>query len=445
MSSPDESENGLGTKEPESKSPLANFFTGKRNSYTDEEPGNVKSSRFPGFYALAMKERGDLTARYADLSPSEISSLTNSGALNSEITDVFIENAIGTFSLPLGIATNFKINGKDLLVPMAVEESSVVAAASHGAKYVRMGGGFKTASSDPVMTGQIQLQFNELTSSIRKRVEQALIENKEDLIQYANKGFERLLKRGGGTRDFDWRFIDEINSLVIHVHIDTRDAMGANIVNTICEKLSNRLESLIPGARYGLRILTNFCDKRTALATCVIPHEAFSKKNTCGKDVAKAIENAYLFAYHDVYRATTNNKGVMNGIDPVVIATGNDWRAIEAAAHVSCVKDGSYRPLAHWSTDEFGNLHGRIEMPISVGTVGGVTKLHPTAKAALKLLGRPSACELAEIILCVGLAQNLSALRALSSEGIQKGHMSLHQTNLKLLEKMETNRSNDTH
>jgi hydroxymethylglutaryl-CoA reductase len=405
----------------------------ERKAFSDNARPTKESSRLPGFYSLPLSERAELTAKHAHLNNDELKSISNQGALTGDLTDVFIENAVGTFSLPMGIATNFVINDKEILVPMAVEESSVVAAASHGAKFARKGGGFKTWSSDPVMTGQLQVFLDNVDKDVVSNLDKILSEEKESLIQFANRGLERLIKRGGGVRDIDWKIIEEINSLVIHTHIDTRDAMGANIVNTICEKLSGVIAKIIPGASIGLRILTNLCEKRTAGSSCVIPSSAFDRPGVSGLDVVKAIEKAYLFAYHDIFRATTNNKGVMNGIDPVVIATGNDWRAIEAGAHASCIKDGSYRPLASWRVDSEGNLHGNIEIPISVGTVGGVTKLHPTAKAALKILGHPNARELAEIVVTVGLAQNLSALRALASEGIQKGHMSLHQKNLELM------------
>lgn len=394
------------------------------------------SSRLPGFYGLPISERGELTARHSGLSHSELKSISNHGALNTDLTDVFIENAIGTFSLPLGIATNFVINDKEILIPMAVEESSVVAAASHGAKFARQGGGFKTWSSAPVMTGQLQVFLDDVEKDTVENIDEILNSKKDELIEFVNRGQERLIKRGGGTRDIEWKAIPELNCLVLHIHIDTRDAMGANIVNTICEKLAGVIGKVIPGAKTGLRILTNLCEKRTAGASCVIPASAFKRPEVDGLSVVKAIEKAYLFAYYDIHRATTNNKGVMNGIDPVVIATGNDWRAIEAGAHASCVKDGTYRPMASWRVDSNGNLHGHIEMPFSVGTVGGVTKLHPTAKTALKILGNPSARFLAEIAVSVGLAQNLSALRALASEGIQKGHMGLHQKNLELLAKI---------
>lgn len=398
---------------------------------------NARSSRLPGFYELPISERLGITRSFAGLSASEAEALSANGTLRGEMVDVFIENGIGAFELPLGIATNFLLNGKEYLVPMAVEETSVVAAASHGAKLARAGGGFKGIASPPVMTGQIQLM---LRSSVD--FDRILEGRKEELIQYANKGHERLIERGGGAIDMTWRFIPEIGSLIVHLHINTCDAMGANIVNTMCEKLSVILAELFD-CEVGLRILTNLTDRRMVKVTCDIPATAFDSKDFKGAMVVQRIVSAYQFALHDIYRAATNNKGVMNGIDPVLIATGNDWRAVEAGAHAWAAHKGAYRPLAEWSHDDEFNLHGCLEIPMAVGVVGGVTKLHPSAKAALKVLGSPDAAEFAQIVTAVGLAQNLSALRALASEGIQRGHMSLHKRNLDLLNR-QTDRKGAT-
>ncbi|MBI2603576.1 MAG: hydroxymethylglutaryl-CoA reductase, degradative [Deltaproteobacteria bacterium] len=394
------------------------------------EHGHERSSRLPGFYTLPISERAKLAARFSGLSEEEALSLSGLGSLTGELVDIFIENAVGSFSLPLGIATNFCVNGKDVLVPMAVEETSVVAAASHGAKLARFGGGFRTRSSEPIMTGQIQLYLKHEVDFDR-----ILTEEKESLLEYANRGQDRLLKRGGGAKDLTWYFIPEIQSLVVLLHINTVDAMGANIVNTMVEKLSAFMPGLITGCEVGLRILTNLTERRLAYAECTIPAEAFRHTTFEGHHVVDKIVGAWAFAWHDTHRATTHNKGVMNGIDPVLIATGNDWRAIEAGAHAFCCREGKYRPMTTWKKTKEGHLHGSIEVPMAVGTVGGVTKLHPTAQAALKLLGHPGAQELAEIICAVGLAQNLSALRALATEGIQHGHMGLHQKNIDLLQK----------
>ncbi len=386
-----------------------------------------RSSRLPGFYELPISERVKVAQAFATLHDSDADHLSRFGALTPELTEVFIENAIGTFALPLGIATNFRVNGTDVLVPMAVEETSVLAAASHGAKLARAGGGFQATSTDPIMTGQIQLILKDIPD-----YDAILTDRSEDLIAYANRGHDRLVARGGGAKDLTWRFIAPIRSLVVHIHINTCDAMGANIVNTMCEKLSTVLIELFE-CDMGLRILTNLTDRRLTRVTCTVPAKAFESPEFEGDQVVDRIVMAYEFAAHDIYRAATNNKGVMNGIDPVLIATGNDWRAVEAGAHAFASRDGSYKPLATWTKSLTGELLGCLELPMAVGTVGGVTKLHPTARAALRLLGSPDARVLGEIVTAVGLAQNLSALRALASEGIQRGHMSLHKRNLDLL------------
>lgn len=358
------------------------------------------------------------------------------GPLTGELTDVFIENAVGTFSLPLGVATNFLINGKDVLVPMAVEESSVLAAASHGAKLIRAGGGFKTSASRPVMTGQVQVLLKH-----ESNFDEILLSKKEEILELANRGQDSLISRGGGALDLDWHYIPELRSVVLHLYIDTRDAMGANIVNTMCERVSTIMPELLP-CEVGLRILTNLTDRRIAKAECLVPATAFDSPEYKGHEVVDRIEKAYLFGYYDIYRATTNNKGIMNGIDPVLIATGNDWRAVEAGAHAWAARDGRYRPLAVWKKTLHGDLHGVLELPMAVGVVGGVTKLHPTAQASLKLMGNPDASTLAQITVATGLAQNLSALRALASEGIQRGHMGLHRKNLDLLQQRLTHGGN---
>lgn len=382
------------------------------------------SSRLPGFYQLPLRERTGIVCQASDLSPAEAESIENHGGISRELIDTFIENAIGTYSLPLGVATNFLINGCEYLVPMVVEETSVLAAASHGAKMARVGGGFHSQSTEAIMTGQIQLFLKETCAFA-----EILQEHRSQLIAWANNGQERLIMRGGGVRHIDWKFISPLQTLVVQVYVNTAEAMGANIVNTVCERLSGRLLELLP-CEVGLQVLTNLNDCRLARATCEIPASAFTCARFSGSEVVERIVQAYQFAYHDPWRAATNNKGIMNGIDPVVIATGNDWRAVEAGAHAYATMHGSYRPLTVWKKTTTGYLCGELELPLAVGTVGGVTKLHPSAAAALKILGQPSARELAEIICCTGLAQNLAALRALSTEGIQKGHMNLHRKNL---------------
>lgn len=399
------------------------------------------SSRLPGFYELPITERLKLISELTKLSDDARAALGHFGTLTGALTDVFIENAVGTMSLPLGIATNFQINGRDVLVPMAVEETSVVAAASHGAKLARAGGGFTTEVDDPIMTGQIQLLMPPPKDG-HTVIDEILSTNAPDLIAYANRGHERLVERGGGAKSLTWRYLPEITSLVVHLQIHVGEAMGANIVNTMCEKLSAVLPELFPDCPVGvgLRILTNLSDQRCVRVSCRVPHTALTTREFAGKDVVDRIVMAYEFAAADIYRATTNNKGVMNGIDPVLIATGNDWRAIEAGAHAYACRSGRYQPMASWRRDEHHDLHGFMEIPMAVGVVGGVTKLHPTTQAALQVMGSPNAQELAGIVAAVGLAQNLSALRALASEGIQRGHMSLHQSNLDLLRRHEARR-----
>lgn len=415
LNAPPDSSAGTGAKQKHSSTPC-----GANSSKRD-------SSRLPGFYELSVGDRLHTVAKVADLSTSDRHSIGQFGSLNGELTDVFIENAIGTFSLPLGIATNFLINGEDVLVPMAVEESSVLAAASHGAKLARAGGGFKTSATPPVMTGQIQVFLKKDCS-----YDDILNSTKDELLSLANRGQDSLLARGGGALDLDWHYIPQMHSLVLHLYIDTREAMGANIVNTMCERVSTTLPKILP-CELGLRILTNLTDRRRAHAECLIPAKAFNSPEFDGQDVVDRIEKAYLFGFYDRYRAATNNKGIMNGIDPVLIATGNDWRAAEAGAHAWAAREGTYRPLAVWKKTLHGDLHGSLDLPMAVGVVGGVTKLHPTAQASLKIMGNPDASRLAQIVVATGLAQNLSALRALASEGIQRGHMGLHQKNLDLL------------
>lgn len=396
------------------------------------ETPKPNSSRLPGFYELPIGERQRIAKIFADLNDQETQSISQFGAISASLTDVFIENAIGTFALPLGVATNFLINNQEMLIPMAVEETSVLAAASHGAKLARSGGGFQTSSDDQLMTGQIQVILEK-----DQDFEGVLSKYKQDLLDFANRGQESLLKRGGGAKDLDWHYIKEHRMLVIHIYVDTCDAMGANIVNTMAERISVMMPELFAGCQIGLRILSNLCDRRTSTASCIVKKDALHTRDFNGELLVDRIIMAHTFADVDPYRAATHNKGVMNGIDPVVIATGNDWRAVEAGAHAFCSRSGKYKPMTNWEKTKEGDLRGEITLPMAVGTVGGVTRLHPTAQASLKLLGLPSASKLSEILCAVGLAQNLSALRALASEGIQRGHMSLHRKNLDLLEKRQ--------
>jgi hydroxymethylglutaryl-CoA reductase len=335
-----------------------------------------------------------------------------------------VENVIGTYSLPLGIGLNFQVNGRDVLIPMVIEEPSVVAGASFMAKLARTGGGFMATSTEPLMIGQLQvLNLNNIDEAA-----QQVMMHKAELLEYVDKAGSSLKSRGGGARDLEIRIIEDspIGSfLVVHLIYDVRDAMGANAVNTACERLAPQIEA-ITGGKVHLRILSNLADRHLARARCTIPVKDLAFDDFSGEEVRDGIIAAYAFAAVDPYRAATHNKGIMNGVDPVVIATGNDWRAIEAGAHAYAARSGKYTSLSTWGKDADGNLVGTLEMPMAVGIVGGATKVHPAAQAALKLMGVKTANELAEIIVSVGLAQNMAALRALATEGIQRGHMSLH-------------------
>jgi hydroxymethylglutaryl-CoA reductase len=387
-------------------------------------PENTSSSRRPGFYNLPLQERQAQLDPHGRLTDAERAALFGPGGLDPTQADHMIENVVGTHALPLGIGLNFQVNGQDVLVPMAVEEPSVVAGASFMAKLVRAGGGFRTSSTAPEMIGQMQL----LDVPAPQTAKTAILAEKERLLAEAGEIDPILKKLGGGPRDLEVRIIDEspIGAfMVLHLIYDVRDAMGANAVNTACERLSPLVEE-ITGGRVHLRILSNLADRRLAKAECTIPLEALAFGEFGAEEVRDGIIEAWAFAAADPYRAATHNKGIMNGVDAVVIATGNDWRAIEAGAHAYAVKDGRYTSLSTWGKDADGNLVGTLEMPMAVGIVGGATRVHPTAKAALKLMGVTSASELAEIIVAVGLAQNLAAIRALATEGIQRGHMGLH-------------------
>ena len=388
-------------------------------------------SRISGFYNMTLDERRTQLAD-ALSSPSgppltaEDLSAWTTGGLSPEAADHMIENVIGLHSLPLGIALNFEVNGRDVLVPMAIEEPSVVAGASFMAKLARAGGGFTATTTDPLMIGQMQV----INVANLHEAKLKLYEHKAELLSEADTIDPVLKKFGGGARDLEVRIIDADASpiggfLVVHLIYDVRDAMGANAVNTACEKLAPRVEA-ITGGKVHLRILSNLADRRIARARCTIPLKELAFDDFSGESVRDGIIAAYAFAAVDPYRAATHNKGIMNGVDAVVIATCNDWRAIEAGAHAYAARSGRYTSLSTWSQDADGNLVGTLEMPMAVGIVGGATKVHPAAQAAVKLMGVKTANELAEIIVSVGLAQNMAALRALATEGIQRGHMSLH-------------------
>ena len=382
-----------------------------------------KSSRLPGFYKLGLEDRVTIIAERAGLTASEKAILMGKG-LSPAQADQMIENVVGIHALPLGIAVNFLINGQDYLVPMAIEEPSVVAGASFAARLAREGGGFAASSDDPVMIGQIQVL--DIADPWAARSE--LLAHKSRLLQLADQTDPLIVSLGGGAHDLIVRVIkDSIVGpmVVVHLLFDCRDAMGANTVNTACEALAPEVEN-ITGGRVVLRILSNLADRRLARATCSIPPDILAFQTFAGQTVAKRIVEAYALAATDPYRAATHNKGIMNGIDAVAVATGQDWRALEAGAHAYAARNGRYTSLSHWSVDAAGNLVGTLELPLAVGIVGGASRVHPTAKAALKILGVKTAQELAEVMAAVGLAQNLAALRALATEGIQRGHMQLH-------------------
>ncbi len=378
----------------------------------------MKSSRISGFYKLSLEERLQILKDFSDLSDEDISILKKTGSLNIEKADSMIENVFSTFSLPVGIATNFKINGKDYLIPMATEEPSVVAAASHGAKIARAKGGFKAEATDPVMIGQIQL----ITDN-PKEAEKLILEKKDKIFDLANRQDSTLVKFGGGVKDVETKILKE-DTLLIHILVDCRDAMGANAVNTMCEALAPYIENLTGGSVV-LRIISNLADKRLVKVKAV-----FDKEKLGGEEVVDSILKAYELAELTPYRTATHNKGIMNGIDAVVLASGNDTRAIEAGAHSYAAKDGNYSPLTKYEKNDDGDLVGTLEMPMALGTVGGATRVHPIAKVVMKILGVKTSSELAKIAGAVGLAQNFAALRALSAEGIQRGHMRLHARNI---------------
>jgi hydroxymethylglutaryl-CoA reductase len=384
----------------------------------------MANSRISGFYNMTLEERREKIAdALASSTPPDLAPWTT-GGLSPEAADHMIENVIGLHSLPLGIALNFMVNGRDVLVPMTLEEPSVVAGASFMAKLARAGGGFHATTSEPHMIGQMQV-INVVNLHEAKL---KIYEHKADLLTEADSIDPILKKFGGGARDLEVRVIADSpigGFLVVHLIYDVRDAMGANAVNTACERLAPKIEA-ITGGKVHLRILSNLADRRIARARCTIPVKSLAFDNFSGESVRDGIIAAYAFAAVDPYRAATHNKGIMNGVDSVVIATGNDWRAIEAGAHAYAVKNGQYTSLSTWGKDADGNLVGTLEMPMAVGIVGGATKVHPAAQAAVKLMGVKTANELAEIIVSVGLAQNMAALRALATEGIQRGHMSLH-------------------
>ena len=390
----------------------------------------IKSSALKNIRELSPQNRLEAIRTAFDEDSDFLNDMRGGGSLPLSIADGMIENVIGRFELPLGVATNFQVNGKDYLIPMAVEEPSVVAAASHMAKLARLNGGFEAYSDRPVMRAQIQV----MNVQDLKSAKESILKHKSELIFAANEKDKTLVSLGGGCEDIEVHLFKDTPygpMLIVHLLVDVRDAMGANTVNTMAEYISPQIEKISHG-KVRLRILSNLADKRLVTASVKIASKQLDTADYKGQEVVKRILEAASFAVVDPYRAATHNKGIMNGIDPVVIATGNDWRAIEAGAHAFAAISGHYSSLTQWSSSDDFELIGKISLPMAVGLVGGATKTHPAAKAAIALLGVKSATELGQVIAAVGLAQNLAALRALATEGIQRGHMKLHARNIAL-------------
>ncbi len=382
----------------------------------------MKTSSYSGFFKLSVEERLNEVAEFADLTEEEKAIITSADSLDEDKADHMIENVIGKYALPMGIAMNFMINGKDVLIPMVVEEPSVVAACSNAAKMSRPAGGFIASTSGNIMIAQIQV----LNVAVPFAAKSMVIEKKDEIMRICNEKDPVLVKLGGGVKDVEARVLDtKVGPMVIvHLLVDTGDAMGANAVNTMAEAVAPYIEE-ITGGNVELRILSNLADHRL-----VRVRATWRKEDIGGEEVVEKMINAYAFAEADPYRAATHNKGIMNGIIPVVTATGNDTRAIEAGAHSYASRSGRYTSITAWEKDANGDLVGSIEMPMAVGLVGGATKIHPAAQAAVKILGIKTAAELAQIIASAGLANNMTAMKALATEGIQRGHMSLHARNL---------------
>lgn len=390
---------------------------------------DTKSSRMPGWYKLSPPERGRQLAAWLSESPDGLLPIMQRGGLSVGEADRLIENVVGVHALPFAVAPNFVVNGRQLLVPMVIEEPSVVAAAANAARIVRAGGGFRVSDSGPLMICQIQLFTSDVENARLK-----ILEAKPELLSDAAVCDPVLAELGGGPVDIEVRSLYDKRDgggrpaefVVVHLLVSVLDAMGANTVNTMGEAIVPRLEALCRG-RAGLKILTNLADHRTVSAAADIPATALEMNGFDAQQVCDGIASASTFAELDPYRAATHNKGIMNGVDALMLATGNDWRAVEAGAHAYAASSGGYKPLCVWRRGQDGELQGRLKMPMAVGIVGGATRLHACARLALRIMGVESAGELARIAAAVGMASNLAALRALATEGIQKGHMRLHR------------------
>jgi hydroxymethylglutaryl-CoA reductase len=385
----------------------------------------ANTSRLPGFYKITVQQRRALIGEATGADPNDIGVALDAGGLDAETADKFVENVLGVYALPFAVALNVRVNGRDYVVPMVIEEPSVVAAASNAAKLVRASGGFTAEADPPIMIAQVQLREIKDARQAVARLRAAAAE----IVALANSAVGGLVARGGGARDIEVRELAP-DMVVVHVVVDCRDAMGANLVNTIAEAVADRAAA-IADARVGVRILTNLCDKRCVRVTCRVPAASLQTGSTTGSEVVDGIVNASRFAELDPYRAATHNKGIMNGIDAVAIATGNDWRAVEAGAHAFAARTGRYSPLAVWRR-EGDALEGRLELPLALGTVGGTLRVHPAARLSLRVLRITDAQELAGIAAAVGLASNLAAVRALATDGIQRGHMGLHARSVAL-------------
>jgi hydroxymethylglutaryl-CoA reductase len=396
------------------------------------------SSRIPGFYRLDLNARHHELRERFDLTDLEIELLRGAGVDGVGIADKMVENCVGVLRLPIGLGLNFQVNKRDYVVPMAVEEPSVIAAASNMARVVRASGGFDARTSESLMIAQVQVLAVQDLCWSRAAIEKAA----DRILETANQRHPNMIARGGGAKSIEVRLLDsEPQMLVVHLLVDCQDAMGANIVNDMAEGVAPLIEEVSKG-RVCLRILSNLADRRMARAHCAISEELLSREGREGSAVARGVVEAYRFAAADPYRAATHNKGVMNGIDAVGIATGNDWRGLEAGAHAYAARNGRYEPLTRWWRVD-GKLHGEIELPMAVGTVGGSTRVQPTLRVLQKLLCVETAQELAMVMAAVGLAQNLGALCALASEGIQRGHMNLHARSVALAAGVSEDRIDD--
>jgi hydroxymethylglutaryl-CoA reductase len=385
-----------------------------------------RSSRLPGFYRLSVEERREALTKEGWLSREGAMLLARHAGFEEAVADTMSENVVGVHGLPLGVALNFRINDRDFVAPMSVEEPSVVAAASNAARIALSAGGYAAEADDPLMIAQVQLTGVPDVAAARER----LIARHEELVQQANEVIPQMVRRGGGVRGIELRELTPAAGgagamCAVHLIVDTRDAMGANLLNTLAEAMAAPLQSVC-GGRIGLRILSNLADRRCVRVSVRLPVAQLALDGYSGETVRDGIVNASRFAEVDPYRACTHNKGIMNGVDAVVLATGNDWRAVEAGAHAFAARSGVYRPLAVWTVAENGDLLGRLEMPLALGIVGGAARAHPGVRLAIDLAGISSARELAQLAACVGLASNFAAVKALATEGIQKGHMALH-------------------